>query len=152
MLFQILKDDAVKELHSICQQNLDNSAVATGLEKVSFHSSLCPTLVTLWMVACQSPLSKGVSRQNYWSGLPFPSPGDLPNPGIKPRFPALQADSLPTELHGKSFPIPEKGNAKECSNYCTTALISHASKVILKILQAVSTVCVPRTSRCSSWT
>ena len=41
------------------------------------------------------------SRQGYWRGLPFPSPGDLPNPGIKPGFPALQADSLPTELHGK---------------------------------------------------
>ena len=68
-LFQILKDDAVKVLHSICQQIWKNSAVATGLEKVSFHS----------------------------------------NP---------------------------KGNAKECSNYRTIALISHASKLILKILQA----------------
>ena len=69
-LFQIQKDDAVKVLHSICQKNLENSAVATELEKVSFHS------------------------------------------------------------------IPEKGNAKECSNYCTIALISHTSKVMLKILQA----------------
>ena len=43
----------------------------------------------------------GFSRQEYWSGLPFPSPGDLPDPGIKPRSPALQADSLPTELWGK---------------------------------------------------
>ena len=41
------------------------------------------------------------SRQGYWSGLPFPSPGDLPNPGIEPRFPTLQADSLPTEPQGK---------------------------------------------------
>jgi len=41
------------------------------------------------------------SRQGYWSGLPFPSPGDLPNPGIEPRSPALQADSLPTELQGE---------------------------------------------------
>ena len=43
----------------------------------------------------------GFSRQEYWSGLPFPSPGDLPNPGIEPRPPALQADSLRTELPGK---------------------------------------------------
>ena len=43
------------------------------------------------------------SRPEYWSGLPFPSPGDLPNPGIKPGSPVLQADSLPTELSGKSF-------------------------------------------------
>ena len=69
-LFQILKDDAVKVLHSICQQNLENSAVATGLEKSVF------------------------------------------------------------------IPIPKKGNAKECSNYLTIALISHTSKVMLKILQA----------------
>ena len=43
----------------------------------------------------------GFSRQEYWSGLPFPSPGDLPNPGIVPRSPALQADSLPAEPKGK---------------------------------------------------
>ena len=48
--------------------------------------------------ACQVPLSMGFSRQEYWSGLPFPSPGDLPDPGVEPESPALQADSLPTEL------------------------------------------------------
>ena len=53
---------------------------------------------TPWTVACQAPLSVGFSRQEYWSGLPFPSPGDLPNPGIEPGSPVLQADSLPTEL------------------------------------------------------
>ena len=50
----------------------------------------------------QALLSMKFSRQGYWSGLPFPSPGDLPNPGIKPRSAALQADSLPTELQGKT--------------------------------------------------
>ena len=54
-----------------------------------------------WTVAGQAPLSIGFSSQEHWSGLPFPSPGYLPNPGIKPRFPALQADSLPTELQRK---------------------------------------------------
>ena len=58
----------------------------------------CPTLATPWTVAHQAPLSMGFSRQEYWSGLPFPSPGDLPHPGIKCRSPALQADSLSTEL------------------------------------------------------
>ena len=53
--------------------------------------------VTPWTVAYQAPLSTGLSRQGYWSGLLFPSPGDLPNPGIKPRSPALQADALPSE-------------------------------------------------------
>ena len=48
-------------------------------------------------VACQAPLSMEFSRQKYWSGLPCPSPGDLIDPGIKPRSPALQADSLPSE-------------------------------------------------------
>ena len=54
-----------------------------------------------WSVACQASLSMGFSRQEYWSGLPFLSPRDLPNPGIKPRSPTLQADSLLTELQGK---------------------------------------------------
>ena len=51
--------------------------------------------VTPWTVVCQAPLSMGFSRQDYWSGLPFPSTGDLPHPGIEPKSPALQADSLP---------------------------------------------------------
>ena len=53
--------------------------------------------VTLWMVAYQAPPAMGFSRQEYWSGLPFPSPGNLHSPGIKPRFPALQADALLSE-------------------------------------------------------
>ena len=55
---------------------------------------------TLWTVARQAPLSLGFLKQEYWSGLPFPPPGDLPNPGIKPKSPAppaLRADSLPAE-------------------------------------------------------
>ena len=52
---------------------------------------------TPWTVAYQASLSMGFSRQEYWSGLPFPSPGDLPDPGIKPRSPALQAEALPSE-------------------------------------------------------
>ena len=58
----------------------------------------CLTLETPWTVACQAPLSMRFSRQEYWSGWPFPSPGDLPDPGIEPRSPALQVDSLLTEL------------------------------------------------------
>ena len=53
-------------------------------------------------VACQAPLSMGFSRQEYWSGLPFPAPGDLSDPGINPRSPALQADSLPFEISGRA--------------------------------------------------
>ena len=58
----------------------------------------CPTLATAWTVGHQAPLSMGFSRQEYWSGSPFPSPGDLPNPEIEPKSSALQADYLPTEL------------------------------------------------------
>ena len=57
--------------------------------------------MTLWTVAHQAPLSMEFSRQEYWSGLPSPSAGDLPDPGIKPRSPAFQADSLPSEPSGK---------------------------------------------------
>ena len=59
--------------------------------------------MTPWTVACQAPLSMELSRQEYWSGLPFPPPGDLPDPGIKPGSPALQADSLPSKPPGKPF-------------------------------------------------
>ena len=55
---------------------------------------------TPWTIAYQAPPSMGFSRQEYWSGLPFPSPGDLPNPGIEPRSPALQV-TLPSEPPGK---------------------------------------------------
>ena len=59
--------------------------------------------VTPWTVAYQAPQSMEFSRQEYWSGLPFPSPEDLPNPGVEPGSPALQADSLPCEPAGKPY-------------------------------------------------
>ena len=58
--------------------------------------------MTPWTVARQAPLSMGLSRQEYWSGLPFPFPGDLPNPGIEPGSPAWQADALSSEPPGNS--------------------------------------------------
>ena len=64
-------------------------------------SKLCLPLETPWTVARQVPLSMGFSKQEHWSGLPFSSPGDLPDPGIKPGSPSLQADSLLTKLQGK---------------------------------------------------
>ena len=62
--------------------------------------------VTPWTAAYQASPSMGFSRQEYWSGLPFPSPGDLPHPGIEPRFPALEADALTSEPLGKPFLTP----------------------------------------------
>ena len=63
----------------------------------------CLTLCNPWTVAHQAPPSMGFSRQEYKSGLPFPSPGDIPDPGIEPRSPALQADALTSEPPGKYF-------------------------------------------------
>ena len=58
------------------------------------YTQSCLTLCDPWTIACQTPLSVGFLRQEYWSRLPFPPPGDLPNPEIEPKSPALQADSL----------------------------------------------------------
>ena len=68
-------------------------------EKVKVTQS-CPTLVTTWSVAHQAPLSMGFPRQEYWSGLPFPSPGDLPNTGIKPASPVLAGRFLSLSHNG----------------------------------------------------
>ena len=61
---------------------------------------LSHTFVFLWTLACQTPLSMGFPRQAYWSALPFPTPGNLPNPVIKPRFPALAGGFFITEPPG----------------------------------------------------
>ena len=74
----------------------------TYIVKVLSHVQL---FVTPWTVAHQAPLSMGFSRQEQWSGLSFPSPGDLPDLGIKPRSPALQADALTSEPTGKPIQI-----------------------------------------------
>ena len=68
------------------------------LEKGKATHSSIPAWRIPWAEEPGEPQSMGFSRQEYWSGLPFPSPGDLPDPGIEPESPALQADSLPTEL------------------------------------------------------
>ena len=68
-----------------------------------FYSRHVQLFATPWTVARQAPLSMGFSRQEYWSGLPFPSPGDLPDPGVEPKSPALQADSLLLTLEGSPY-------------------------------------------------
>ena len=67
--------------------------------------------MTPWPVAQQAPLSMEFSRQEYWSCLPFPSPGNLPDPGIKPGSPALQADSLPSEYQESPKMVVDDKNA-----------------------------------------
>ena len=75
-------------------------------------TELCLTLATPWTVAHQAPLSMGFSRQEYWSGLPFPSPGDLLDPGIEPRSPTSQVDSLLSEPPGKPASRDQNPNSK----------------------------------------
>ena len=79
-----------------------NDTDLTGSE--SKVAQPCPTLCDPWTVAHHTPPSMGFSRQEYWSGLPFPSPGDLPDPGIEPRSPTLQADALTSAPPGKPGP------------------------------------------------
>ena len=70
-------------------------------ESESEVAQSCPTLCNPMDCSLQAPPSMEFSRQEYWSGLPFPSPGDLPNLGIEPGSPTLQADALPSEPPGK---------------------------------------------------
>ena len=87
--------------HSLSHSRVITSQVAVVCAALvrgcGLVAKLCLTSATPLTVAQQAPQSIGFSRQEYWSGLPFPFPGDLPNPGIKPRSPALQANSLLTE-------------------------------------------------------
>ena len=76
-------------------------------------AKLCPTFASPWTVACQAPLSTGFSRQEYCSGLLFPSPGDLPDPEIQPMSLALQVDSLTLRLRGSHSTLYLKGRHNE---------------------------------------
>ena len=84
------------------------------------HFSHFRLFATLWTIALQAPPSMGFSRQEYWSALPFPSPGDLPDPEIKPVSPvspARQADSLPLVPSGKPL-VHDKHTLNICGVYC----------------------------------
>ena len=74
------------------------------------HFSCVWLLTTIWTAASHAPLSMGFSRQEYWSGLPFPYPGHLSNLGIEPGSPALQTDILPSEPLGKPYYVPADSN------------------------------------------
>ena len=92
------QDNNFKSINLITRKNFP---VAQRINKVKVNSLSLSDSVTPWTVAHQAPLSMGFSRQEYWSGLPFPSPGNLPDPGIEPRSPALQACALTSEPPGK---------------------------------------------------
>ena len=106
---ELYKQYLVKQrVRHYCSENFINSLKITFLLipwwSSGFFKRLLKKLissvrlfVTPWAVAYQAPLSMGFSRQEYWGGLSFPSPGDLPDPGIESRFPKLQANALPSE-------------------------------------------------------
>ena len=105
-IFKIIKE--------ICHHQKENDSSTTKLTSMEYYGlcvGLCvcvggcvcviaQSCLTPWTVAHQAPLSMEFSRQEYWSGLPFPSPGYLPDPGVKPRSPAFQVDSLLSEWFG----------------------------------------------------
>ena len=88
--------------------------IRSDIVSESVSRSVMSDSTTPWTVAHQFPLSVEFSRQEYCGGLLFPSPGNLPDPGIKPRSPALQADSLPSEPSGK----PRTFGAQENNCHC----------------------------------
>ena len=91
--------------HLKCQQQRSVKSLTVLVNRAHMCSERVKVSVQLfetpWTVACQAPLSMEFSRPEYQSGYPFPSPGDLPNPGMETRSPALRADSLPAEPQGK---------------------------------------------------
>ena len=85
--------------------------------------------------SCQAPLFMGSFRPEYWSGLPFSSPGDLPNTGIKPRCPALQADTLPSEPPGNPITHKQMGaTMSQCNFICKSKQYFADPDAILKVL------------------
>ena len=78
------------------------SLVALHVVCMLIRSFVSDSLATPWTVAHQAPLSMEFPKQEYWSGLPFPPPGHIPNPGVDPKSPALEADSLPLSYLGRA--------------------------------------------------
>ena len=95
-----LRSATGQKLKAFCVQFFKNLLTVLVLGGFVQSLSRVRLFVTPWTVARQAPLSTGFSRQECWSGVPFPSPGDLPDPGIKPESPTLQAGSLPSDPLG----------------------------------------------------
>ena len=108
-------------------QRAATSAFSSQSESESEVAQRVGLFVTPWTRAYQASPSMGFSRQEHWSGLPFPSPKDLPDPGIEPRSPALQADALPPEPPGKSSDVAKQPvswtSAKGIRTVVTVALL-----------------------------
>ena len=107
---QLKRSQSVTERWGLAARSSEANKQAGLVERKVLVPQSCPTLCASWTVALQALLSTEFSKQEYWSGQPFPSPGELPDPGIKPGSPALHTDSLPSEP-------PDKPNGKESLPY-----------------------------------
>ena len=101
---------------------------------------------TSWTIAYHTPPSMGCSRQEYWSGLPYPSPGDLPDPGIEPRSPALQADALPYKPSGK--PCLSERSSYSCLAPWLFLLLSRILQDHLVLVTSRVCTCSPTLGTC----
>ena len=127
--FPFTKRTGPEDLYPVCSLlDTHNSAFKLQMiDSISFVLNkwlemVCRAVLSpIWLLdpraARQAPLSLGFPRQEYWSGLPFPSPGDLPHPGIKPVSPALQADFLPCEPPGKPINCLLKNNSLKSKTF-----------------------------------
>ena len=106
---------------------------------------------TPWTIAYQAPPSMVFSRQEYWSGLPFPSPEDLPHPGIKPGSPTLYADALPSEPPGKSLWEASNLCVMGCTGVSFTKCQWNARKQVLHFIPYKRRNLVHCLLRCNVW-
>ena len=114
---------------------------------VCVSHSVVSDSATPWTVACQASLSMGFSRQEYWSGLPFSLPGHLPDPGIEPRSPALQADSLPSEPLRKPWLLAKDGGKYLLLDYSLSLTMFKLSIVSLFLRHKIHLV---RSLKCTN--
>ena len=128
---------ALKENQHSLSRQIDRQIVKS-LSRVQLFA-------TPWTVAHQAPLSVGFSRQEQWSGLTFPSPGNLPNSGIKPRSPKLQADTLPSEPPGKPATLADvqipRLTCQSLTNYCSLSLTKHCVQLLQEELASAWQTC-----------
>ena len=147
-MFKVLERMNEYMRHSLCLQRVYNVVVEgeqtkynARWSKISWNSVVlvdqsCPIFATLWTVAHRAPLSIGFPRQENWSGLPFPSPRALHDPGIKPTSPALQVDSLP---------LSHLGSPTTCTSCGELGLVYGWSDEKWKLLSCVRLFATPWT-------
>ena len=126
------------------QQPMRRNSISLAMKVLV--AQLCLTLWPPWTVTRQAPLSMGFSRQESWSGLPFPSPGDLPNPGMESQFPRLQVDSLTFEPLGKLCLIKAFNGLSDAIHKGRNICFTWSNDLIVHLLQGL-----PQNTQNSVW-